>query len=227
MGAAAYAAAVLADSPTTYWKCQDASGALTDSSGNGNNSTGGSLTSYQQAGPMGDYSVQLASTKQVTVPVAAGGKTFELFFKDITAADSKILTYAGNNAGDGSGLMVNANLTVAYLAGGIAIGAASTGVVSTTVFKHLVMTVSTGAGPYTFKYYINGVLDATTPATANINTPSGSFFIGEPAGGNSGYYSHVATYAATLTAAQVAVHYAASLIQTRSPAVNFQFPAVV
>ena len=83
-----YASEVLADSPAAYYRCQEASGLIQDSSGNGRNAdTAFGVAVYQQSSPItsdpSDFSILFDGDSAFNVPDSAGldlGDIFTLEF---------------------------------------------------------------------------------------------------------------------------------------------------
>jgi hypothetical protein len=207
-----YATAVLADSPDLYWKLGDASGNPVDSSGNGRDATSTSSITYQQTGPMtGSFAVSLASGGQVlrsSVPNSATNNvSIETWFKLTShASDQRKIVYSGNSASNGYGLLSRngGSKFIEYLCGGAALGGNSNGVISTSVFKHLVLVRRSGA----WEYWIDGAKDSATPGSTAPVTPSGNFGIGET--DLVGLWSNVAIYSTALSQARIEAHFAAA-----------------
>lgn len=211
MGQTAYSAAVLADTPDLFWKLDDASGNPVDSSGNGRNATSTASITYQQAGPFqGSSSVALATGGNVTrssvANVLTNNFSLECWFDPNTiGADNQLIVYNGNSANSGWGLVQKSGGSrfVAYLAGGVAIGANTVGTLLAG-WNHLVTVRRAG----TWEIWFNGVQDATG-GTSLPNTPTTSFLIGGIQ--LAGNWSNAACYSSALSGARILAHYNAGI----------------
>lgn len=212
-GPAAYAAQVLADTPSLYWKCQEASGQLQDSSGFGRPSTAVGSITYQNAGPMGDFAIIVPGGSVVSRPVvgsATNNLSYELFFKwelDVNPPNTNLALYNGNSGADGSGIVYTSPglKQIEALCGGVAAEALSFQGLTLGNWYHIVVVRDAG----TWKYYINGSLDTANAGTATPNTPTGSLQI------NTGsatqiWVAHAAYYESVLSPSRIAAHWAAS-----------------
>lgn len=214
MGATAYAAAVLADSPGLYWKQQEASGLPQDSSGNARHATSVAGTpGYQQSGQpqMGDFSMRYvaATNNAVRNPhglgTASGDLAIEawLLFESI-ANGTQVIRWGlpGTN-----GVTLNIRSTGKFYvvlenAATLSDSAAS---LSASTWYHIVFTrVST-----VWKYYLNGALDTASAGTSTPNAPNNNnISIGSPV---TLRCEHFAVYpTASLSATQVSTHYSAA-----------------
>jgi len=211
-----YVTAVLADGPLALYKCDDLSGLLQDSSGNGNHmttSTNPTGKAYRMAGPFeGAYGVQLttggSNFTRAVLTTALDNWALELWFCKIAEGGDDTILLNGTRAGAGYGIDLATGTTkFRCLMGGVAFLASSAGSYSTfppLVYKHIVVTRESG----TTKYYLNGALDTTAAATAP-NAPATKSQIGSD-GAIAGVVSMCAFYNIALTSTKVTAHFAAS-----------------
>lgn len=214
MGASAYEAAVLADSPRVFYKLQDASGNPADSSGNGYNisSVTGTLD-YHQTGPAADaYSIRFGAGEHAdytTGPVTTVTDNFtvECVVKAVTVSSSGRNLF-DNGDTTGWGIIIDTDRKFRSVINGTGQGVASANAVSTTSFSHLVVHRSAGQ----WRYYFNGSLDTDGAAGGTPTTPTGNVKIGAGAGLDA-YFAYCAVYQSALNATQIGQHYAA-LVET-------------
>ena len=229
--AGAYAATVAADTPLAYWKLDDATTSMTDSSGNSRTGTATVGVTLGTAPLVNDgatsRAITLSGSNRITVPgfekIGPGGYAIEYWVKVVTAPGG-FMNLVGDGESGGDFFMMN------YLSPGLAIrphygfGNApvsldSGGTLSVAQTYHIVTSWDavnpTGNGVI----YINGVADTTGTITRNLpaagTTGNNIIYIGfdnrEPASG-SYVMDEVAVYNRPLTAARVAAHYAAGAL---------------
>ena len=231
----AYESVVLADSPSAFWPCQDASGGLVDDAGSRDASETGSGHSYGLSGPGGYLSVGLSGNS------LSGWQRADENLWSSTAFSVEAWVYWPSLSSSQQFVAAKATTTAnhewsmsLYNAGGAPY---ATGRVATNAdvgwldvqgavtsgrhcgWHHVVMTL--GATPPTLKMYVDGVNTQTDSVTSGsrASNSAGLFGIGFrhnlPNGyaGNDwafdGQLTMVAFYDFALTSGQVADHYAA------------------
>jgi hypothetical protein len=220
-----YNNAVLADSPLAYWKCNEASGLLQDSSGNGYHFTSGSGLSYSQGilapqlgqsvalpnttirmqrGTVGDWRPGIAVTLEAWVhPTGSvAGSSGFYWFNLWNASQSRSFMWYMHT--DGSCGMNSANES-GNLQGGC-------GATLPSPFPiHVVIAVGTDN---VAAFYRNGVFVANSTWTNRRNSNTGTLTLGRPPdtfwGQGVGRVSNIAIYQQKLSAARVQAHYAAA-----------------
>jgi len=229
-GSGAYAAAVLADTPLAYWKLDDATTAIADSSGNSRNGTATAGVTLGTAALVNDgaasRAITLSGSNRVTVPgfekIGPGGYSVEYWVRVVTAPGGFF-----NLVGDGDGVdffMMNyltpgMAIRPHYSFGNTPVSIDSTGTLSTAQTYHIVTTWDAVNAANNGIIYINGVPDTTGTISRNLpaagTTGNNMIFIGydnrEPASG-SYVVDEVAVYNYPLSAARVAAHYAAGAL---------------
>jgi hypothetical protein len=209
----AYAAAVLADTPKAYYKCDDASGNPQDSSGNAlHMTTTSSGVTYQDPGPFGpDFCIRwnLKSTSRNAVSTVQSNWTLECWCKFNALNGSTVM--CGNGGTNGWEMYLPTTTNIGGIAQGVGGQTASGFTLSTGVWYHLVVQKQTGAGGL-WLYYINGRPDMTRAGTSNPTAP------GNTPGttmnrANTGDISmaHFALYETALSATRILAHYEAGL----------------
>jgi hypothetical protein len=225
----AYSAAVLADSPVSYWRLDEPSGAIAaDQQGANAGTYKGTVTLGQtgaltQSGDL-DASVSLdGATGYVSIPDSAGlrlgtGQSVECWIKPTSgdlSAGFVALVVKGNWA-TGANTAFQFYLQSGAL--GFATGAAAAAVGASLiagVWQHCVVTWD-GA---TVTYYLNGVPSSVSYSQAQGNSTGWPLAIGAgttslvPALANlyAGPFDEVAVYSHVLSAARVAAHYQAGV----------------
>jgi hypothetical protein len=172
----------------------EASGAVIDSSGNGNNGTvNGTMT--RRADGWADYSLQgdgttgyVTSGNSGSFPTGTNEREIDLVFTYMTSSDNNFLWWYG---------IGNNTSCMAYISGGSVAFDANT--VSLCFANNYVLEVGKTyfvsilfSGTYA-AIYINGVLVQVTTAPAT-NTAAGNLYIGRRADGASGYNKHIYHY---------------------------------
>lgn len=223
------AAAILADAPFAFWKCDDASTSLADSSGNGFNLTTVVGTPTFQSGLLiptlasaqfinfAGYSAattahgfQLTSILGRTLPLTTWTAEFVVSMFGQTTGIVRIIDWRTS---------ATTSILAIYNNGGplsLAFNNTNTPLLPTGIFGlgkpyHIVVTCSTSAGTSTLTCYVNGVrLGAAVTAaasTASGGTPIvglGDYTYGGPTAGiTSGY---VALFPTVLSAARIGAH---------------------
>ncbi len=174
-----YASEVLADAPAVYFRCQEASGLIQDSSGNARNATAivGSGATYQQSSPIAtdpsDFSINFDSAEAYTVPDQAGLDLGDIFsmeawvkLGELNPPDDRYVITKGANS---YSMWVN-GVDTGYGIGYLGLVAPTVGIPchatvafsDTTNFHHCVITKSGG----TVHLYMDGV-DVTGVYTPN------------------------------------------------------------
>lgn len=224
-----YASEVLADSPAGYWKLDESSFNLADSSGNGLTITSGngtytlgSATSPPQGGTSVNYGG--GDTGVVMSAPTARPLTLECWFYPTTNDGGAILNRGedfGSNGwalGIGSGTMDSNGLEVIGLVNTVAWKPSGYTLPALNAWYHLVMT-DDGTN---IRFYVNGDLKATVASSTPV-TPSNEMHIGrQNTSGRAvvGNIAHVAVYSTALSGTRVAAHYnaASGLTVALSPA---------
>lgn len=182
-GPADFVAAINADNPVAFYKCQEASGTIVDSVVGGSKSLSnlfGTIT-YSQPGPMvTDKSIRFNVTGNAfsnqCVSFVTDNFTLGYWGKlgGGSISNGRPTFRNGSGAGAGEGFEIDVNLDGSFLylpnagSSGSA-GANSTGVLTTSAFKLIHVVRRAGVT----EYWINGVADnlnagGTTPNPANI-----------------------------------------------------------
>lgn len=226
-----YSAVILADGPVGYWRHEDSSGNLVDSSGNGHTLTAvGSLT-YSLDGQVDnaiDYSTGGGDRAEITDAASASAfdfaddLTIECWVFPIGAQQSQAAILSKNDA---SGGVATNNYDFSWQAGGtrprmgvnvdpnVNFFALATSTPAACTWFHL---VGTREGT-SLRIYLDGILEASTtiPASAltdtNRNLTLGAFHNGSFNLGHNGRLDEVAVYASALSSARVAAHFNAGV----------------
>lgn len=214
-GAVDFIAAINADSPKAFYKCQEASGTIVDSVSGGSQSLSNlfGTIAYQQPGPMGDYSIRFNTTGNAFSNAAASLVTdnFTFGFWGKTGggsiSNSRRCLMNGNSGNRGWEIEVNLDGTFHYgNNAGASAGASSTGVLSASVFKLIHVVRRSG----TWEYYLNGVLDTSNAGT---DTPTASLTGDSVQLGAATdldiYIAHAFIFESALSATRIAAHFAA------------------
>lgn len=209
----AYSSVVLADSPKAYFRMQEASGLIQDSSGLGHHATSSVGTAlYQRASPIttdpSDYSIAMIAdsfsipdhadlTFGDTLTVEAWIHTDDLLDRAITGRGTGALTFYIDGTTD--------KLSAAKA--DVAVIVQSTITLSIGEWYHVVYTKS-GA---TSKMYINGVDRTGTVTNQTLASPAVPLIVGADYNGTgiqwNGNLDEVAFYNYALTPVQVLSHY--------------------
>lgn len=220
MSYASYVAAVLADSPGLFWKCDEAAGVLLDSSGNGRDMSDAlGITAYSLPGPAaGAESVQ--GNQRAYRASAAGltGGSFSLeFWINIATVGggAGLLVCMGDPViGNGYGVVNPSGAAGPIMCTQTGLGAGSNGCQSDAflplgVLRYIVVTRDAGG---TWRMYLDSVLQAGTGTGFAVPDSGPSLWNGSsntaPAVfGSSGTISNLAWYPSELSAARVLAHY--------------------
>lgn len=218
-----YSSEILADTPRAWYRCQEVSGFIQDSSGNARHATaspGGNNAGYHQVSPItsdaGDYSINFSTSTNFTVPDVAGldlGDTFTLEAWVKLAAqtnfDNRYILSKGANA---YSMWVNDTPgSLALVAPTVGVSCTATSAFpDTTNFHHCVIT-KTGA---TVHLYMDNV-DVTGAYTPNTYADTATaLFIGSSRVSDafvSATVDEIAVYATALSSTRVGAHYTAAL----------------
>lgn len=209
------AAAILADTPKLYWKCQEASGSLVDSSGNGLGSTatfGAPTYRVASAASLGDFMIKLVPADSFTrnpVPsTVVSNFTLELIWQpQVITLDTQSIFQIGDPPNNGWGICQLLSGKLQPVLGGVALLTATTTTltIGTANWYHVVM-VKRGVGT-AMEVWINGVLDGAVQAGTAPAAPT--LQIGLKLGTSlTGGVAHAAIYESALSAARIAAHYA-------------------
>jgi Concanavalin A-like lectin/glucanases superfamily/Glycosyl hydrolase family 26 len=232
----AYRSAVLADAPLAYYRLNEAGGtSATDSSGKGNTGTYNGAIGYGVAGATidGDAAISLPGTASsyVSTPNLSPGSAFSLEcwvdpanYLGASQTSERLFSTASNGLSTLAYVPPAAGGSTAgkfLIRMGGSIGFATGHTYTAGSWYHVVYTWD----GTTQDIYVNGVLDATGPATATSATPAwgGVTYLGANAASSSfpsplqGSLDEVALYGKALTAAQTLVHYTAGLGGTPTP----------
>lgn len=208
-----YVAAVLADSPYLLWEMQDASGELQDTSGNSRPSTAHAGTpDYQQAGPMGDYSVHMTSNEFFSTNGAyalpqTDNWTLEIWMYRVSDLVATYVWENGLAAGQGFSIFIDSTNHLVGLANNVALLTAGS-IIPINTWKHVVIKRASTI----WTYYINGVIDLANAGTTSPGSPSPYVIAGPIVNGTGGELNlaYGAIYDHPLSDARVAAHFAAS-----------------
>lgn len=218
-GAAAYARAVLADTPLAYYRLGDASGTvLGDASGNARNGTYPTAPALNAAPLQNGDSNKAADFTPTQFGLVADAAwldapafTAEAWIKpDAVSSYRAVVTRDGTAGARGWNLYVQDGRLIVFHNDAARLTGSTTLVVGQTYHVAL---VSTGTQ---LTLYLNGVSDGTTAYTMS-NALANALMIGASMAGVTaaslgfdGVIDEVAYYGSALTAAQIAAHYAAS-----------------
>lgn len=223
-----YKAQVLGDSPSVFYRLDEASGTtMHDATGQGRDaSIVGSGFTLAQPGAI--PSEPAAKSLRLTAPGTYVNTTSASWMNDTASQSAELWLKPGtnyNNAGVFSRWTGSVNtMLMWYNTGGLlehrwTIGGSNVTVTMNlptfNVWSHIVATYD-GAN---VKLYLNGQLVATTPATGSIATGTADLQIGtyQSSGAGTGfgigddYIDEVALYPLALSAARIAAHYSAAL----------------
>lgn len=215
MASAEYIAAVTADSPKAFWKMQDASGFPQDSSGNGfHMDTTVSSGTYQQGGPMDDYSIEITRSEGDGY-VRNAGQPFSSVTDNFTI---EAWIYPLSDAGvaeDWKVIYLGESWVISWRNGrkfeltyaGIADMGNSTATLALNTWHHIVCKRAAG----TTYYYYNGAPDSTkgtnTPNAPSTAVALGINALGGPNSSFGGRMAYVTFYETALSNARVLAHY--------------------
>lgn len=219
---AGYPSEVLADSPKGWWRCQEGSGLIQDSSGNGNNATSstGSFT-YGVTSPItGDptaKAIRFAATSSFSVPDHATldvGNVFSLeLWVKMTA--NAVFDEFFNKGGGAFGFSIQSdNRLYVYRVGVGNIADSFPGLISdTTNWHHCVVTKNAG----TTHFYIDSV-ESNNPLSASTCVDTTDPLVVGPVGDATAVnLTELAVYGTALSQARVSAHYNAAAVSTGGP----------
>lgn len=217
MSAAAFIAAINADSPKAFYKCQEASGTIVDSvSGGGLNLSNlfGTIA-YQQPGPMSDFAIRFNTTGNAfsnnAPSLATDNLTFGLWAKPGggSISNGRRLFIGSGSGARGWEIHLDLDGRFRYSVDGGAIdGALSVGALSSSAFKLIHIVRRSG----TWEYYLNGALDTSN---AGADTPTAPL-VGDIAqlGATADldiYIAYAFVFESALSASRILAHYNASV----------------
>jgi len=216
-----YSALLKSTSPGGYWTCGDASGDLTDSSGNGNTATKDGAITYGVAGPIPDdattaISIEGGNENYFAVPSSASlpsGDTlsFVAWIKcgTLSSSSSYGLFY---QTGSGSGhpgasvrlVAPGTNVIQFWASDGTThtlLAQGSTPISDTTTW-HLIVATKSGA---TSKIYLDGVDITSAGSDVTLAPSTAALLIGQSLDGHdfNGSLGQIAIYTSALTPSQV------------------------
>ena len=227
-GAGSYSGEVLADAPVAYWKMDDATASIADSSGNSRMGTATAGVTLGSAPIVGaspaSKAITLTGTNRVTVPgfekIGAQGYTVEFWVK-ILASPTGFMNLVGDGESGGDFFMMNylsagRIIRPHYGFGNSPISLDSNASLAVGQTYHVVTTWDAVNPTNNGIIYFNGVADRTATITRNVpaagTTGNNTVFIGydnrEPATG-SYVIDEVALYNKPLSSTRVAAHFAA------------------
>lgn len=222
-----YAATVLADGPTSYWRLGETTGTTAaDSAGSSPGTIAGGVTLGLPGAIVGDPDTAMgfdsASRQYIKVSDTAA-LDFTGDFSVEAWAKPAVLNGVGGaivHKGGPSGYSVwQYRLSTTsgnqwrgtVFVGTTAIQVTAPGTPSTTSWTHLVMTKAGN----TLTLYVNGAAVASTTFSGTVNTSNGNLAIGRTGSSNTDYFNgqidEVAVYPTALSAARVLAHYQAGI----------------
>lgn len=227
-----YESAVLADRPVGFWKCDEASGGLADSSGHGNALTQNNTGTYRQTGPgTGNYGIKLNRAGEVTFHKTDPG-TSPFDFADVMTFE----VWVKRSANQGTGQVLfdkNSAYTLQfavdnsiYFIGDFVVWATSSIAITDTTTWHHVVATKNGS---TRKIYVDGIdVTVLVSNTTLANNNSDFTFGGNNAnnGAFDGTISMGAVYSTALSAARVDAHYAAMNLAQQAMTMGMRRPIV-
>lgn len=210
-----YAQTVAADSPNVWWKCDEASGTLTDSINSLVLNKNGAGQIYRVAGPgTGNFGITLVAassgsyskTDGAASPLDTGDVfTLEIWVKrasisaDMPLMDKGGTAYAIYFKSADNKLQLDQRATASIVT-------STTALTDTASWHHIVVTKSAA----TVKQYIDAVDVTGAVSNHTILDQNSDFSLG---GGGIGFFdgtiSHAAIYPTALSAGRVSAHYAA------------------
>lgn len=219
-----YASEVLADSPAGYYRCQEASGLILDSSGNGRNATASSGTAqYQQASPIlsdpADFAIYFDGDASFSVPDVGldFGNVFSLeaWIKRTTSGIFEQILFKGINAYD---MHISSGNRIVVAKAGVGDIAQSSTSITDTSWHHCVVTKNAAVSA---NVYIDAVdvtsfiLDQTCTDTASALVFGDDTF----ADFSNSRMDEFALYPTVLSQARITAHYNAAF-STAGPGDN-------
>lgn len=220
-----YSAEVLADAPAAWYRCDEASGLLLDSSGNGNNTTvAGGTATYHIAGAVpsepSNFGIYLTgSPNYFSAPDHATldlGDVFtlECWVKRDTISVQQMLFSKNTNA---YSLFFEVDNTVLVIKSGVAVVLTSSiTIVNDNIWHYIAATKNGAAG----KLYIDAIDRTGAFTNATFADNASVLELGREAG--SFYYNgsidEIAVYPTALSQSRVLAHYNAAIFTTPSVA---------
>jgi acid phosphatase type 7 len=221
-----YPAAVKADAPLGYWRLGEATGTTAaDVSGSGNPGSYVAGVQLGAAGALagdGDTAAGFDGVDdRVSIPDTAplrlnGSFSIEFWAKLRAPANTYPgIIRKGNASSTGTGWYIYYNTTAFrpdFQRAGVSSRRTSTaGALSSTVYKHYVLTYDAGAT--TLRWYVGGALDATyTGVTFPTATDPSTVDLGRGTNYGNEFLDEVALYATALTPARISAHYSAGTL---------------
>lgn len=224
MSAAAYVAAVLADTPRAFYQLQDASGNPVDSSGNALNMT--SVTgapAYHEIGPLSDFAIRLESTETLVrstqVSTVVDNFTMEIWIKlTSVGSNGRNVLSNGFSATTGWGILVDTDFKfLGAVNDGAGVGSKSVNPLSTSAY-HMINVLRRAA---TWEYYFDGALDTPTGAAGVPGIPAGPVQVGAGSVLDA-TVAYASIYETALSAGRILAHYQAA-VGTAGPADDAPF----
>ncbi len=216
VAALTYAQQVLADSPAGYWKMDEASGDIADSSGNALTMTTHGGPTYHATGPgTGGFGITFVAASSQYFEIVDPGSSpldvanvfsLEMWYKrSATQGTFQWLLSKGNSAY--AMYVDDSNVVTAQSPAQGEIIHANAALTDTASWHHIVCTYNAG----TKKLYIDGADVGTGGGTPTCVDNGASFDIGATGATNfiNGSMAHVAVYSTVLSAARVSAHFAA------------------
>lgn len=228
--ASSYSTAVLADSPTAYWRLGEASGtSAADASGNGHTGTlAGTVTLGTTGAIIGDSDKAMTfdgSSGVISTTLAMPTQNYTVEFWDNPAALGTDYQYRPFGSADsccgsnGLDYAINAsgNSIVIFRNGGAAYDFACGSAPSIGIWEYVAITVDATSGT---KCYRNGAFVAGNPSATAMTVGSLSVHIGSSGDGGSkfnGAIDEFAIFGSALSASQISNHFGPSGVPPGAP----------
>jgi len=205
---------IMADAPDLYWRLNEASGTLGDSSGNGRAGTGTGVT-YNQTGLVtgdADPSILLTAANsssgvQSSYTAWTGTKTFVALVKPSSLSLSASF---GTTAGTQHGLRLDTTQILLLINGAAITGGAWTTTLATGTTYHIALKADFAAGSY--ELFLNGVSLGVKAGASPSTSPNFAFGFANGSITNAfgGNVDEVAIFNSLLSDARIAQQYNAS-----------------
>jgi signal peptidase I len=222
-----YKTAVLADSPSFYWRLDEAGGTTVNDTGSGNRDG----TLLAQTWTQGQSGALVSEPRNTSLALSVGvvnGNTngaapgtfsVEAWVKTTSTTGGRILGF-GNGTGQSPSSTVDRQLYLAPngkvmfgVGGSTKVGISSTAAINNGTWRHVVGTYTSGTN--NMRLYVNGVLQGSATATpvamSGIWRAGAEQLTGWPSNPTDFYYEgsldELAVYPTALTAAKVLAHY--------------------